>query len=104
MSDTEISQNIVNLINSYFNIDNWDFGETFYFSELASYIHNNMVGQVAQITIEPINNSSVNNLLEIRLNSDEMFMPVVKTNNIVVKNNLIYNPTVLASNNGANIQ
>jgi hypothetical protein len=105
MSDTEISQNVVNLINNYFNIDNWDFGETFYFSEMASYIHNNMVGQIAQISIEPVNTTtSVNSLLEIRLNSDEMFMPVLKTNNIVVRNNIVYNPTVLASNNGAIIQ
>ena len=102
LSDTEIKQRVIQLIDEYFDIDNWDFGETFYFSEMAGYIHRNMVGQVAQITIESTIDQSVH-LNEIRSNSDEMFLPVVTTSNIIVSDNIVYNPTVLASNNGASV-
>ena len=29
LMDNEIKTNIINAINDYFNIDNWDFGDTF---------------------------------------------------------------------------
>lgn len=102
MSDTEIKQNIILLINSYFSINNWDFGETFYFSELATFIHNNLIGQVAQIDIESVDpNLSNISLSEIKCNSDELFMPIVEAGNIIIKQNVNYNSTSLAANNGA---
>ena len=105
MSDTEIKQQVIKLISKYFNIDNWDFGETFYFTELAAYIHNNMIGQIAQITISPVNDiTNSSSLFEINADSDEMFMPVVTTSNIVVTENVVLNPTTVAANTGVNIR
>lgn len=105
MSDNEIKQSIIALINDYFDIDNWDFGETFYFTELAAYIHNNMIGQVAQVTIKPVaNDIDSQRLYEIRNDSDEMFMPVLDTSNIVVTNSILYNPTSIAANTGVSLQ
>jgi len=103
MSDTEIKQKVISLIESYFDIENWDFGETFYFTEMAAYVHNNMIGQVAQITLEPINMSiPKNSLFEIRIDSDEMFIPSLKSSDIVVNDNILYNPTSIAANTGVN--
>ena len=45
LSDTEVLQRVINLISTYFNIDNWDFGEDFYFTEMAAFIHN-MIGEI----------------------------------------------------------
>jgi hypothetical protein len=105
MSDNEIKQQIIRLINNYFSIDNWDFGETFYFTELAAYIHNNMIGQVAQVTIEPVDvNATATALFEIRNDSDEMFMPILSTNNIIVNENILLNPTTIAANTGVSLQ
>ena len=53
MSDTEIKQNVIRLITNYFNINNWDFGEDFYFTEMAAYIHNNLIGQRILISHRP---------------------------------------------------
>ena len=39
VSDSEIKNTVVSLMNSYFTIETFDFGDTFYFSELAGYIH-----------------------------------------------------------------
>ena len=48
LSDTEVKQRVINLISTYFNIDNWDFGEDFYFTEMAAFIHNNMIGEISR--------------------------------------------------------
>ena len=48
ISDNEIKTRVIAAINRYFEIDNWDFGDTFYFTELSSYIHQ----QVGYILIE----------------------------------------------------
>ena len=42
ISDNEIKTRVISAINTYFNIENWDFGDTFYFTELSSYIHPNV--------------------------------------------------------------
>jgi hypothetical protein len=104
MSDTEIQSRVIVLINQYFSIDNWDFGEDFYFTELAAYIHNNMIGQISQITIQPVSNDlQTTDLFEISGDSDELFLPVVQTNNVVISNTTIANPTSLAANPGVSI-
>lgn len=104
MSDNEIKQQVVTLINNYFNIDNWDFGETFYFTELATYIHNNMIGQVAQINIQPVDTqASTDALFEINNDSDEMFMPIIETSSIIVNDNVLINPTTIAANTGVSL-
>jgi hypothetical protein len=104
MSDTEIKSQVIKLINQYFSIDNWDFGEDFYFTELAAYIHNNMIGQISQVTIQPVGNDLPNSdLFEITADSDELFLPVLNSSNIVVTNTTFANPTSIASNSGVSI-
>ncbi len=105
LSDTEIKQEVIRLVNLYFSIDNWDFGDTFYFTELAAFIHNNTVGQVAQINIESVDNQAKPNaLFEIISDSDELFLPVITTSNVNVSKSIVYNPTSIAANSGVNIK
>lgn len=105
LGDVEIKQEVIRLIDQYFSIDNWDFGDTFYFTELAAYVHNNLVGQIAQLTIVPVDNqASIDALYEIYSDSDELFLPVVTTSNITVNRSVAYNPTSIAANSGVNIK
>ena len=99
LSDTEIKQRVINLIDTYFNIDNWDFGEDFYFTEMAAFIHNNMIGEISQITIDSVatpDNSTA--LFQINSSSDELFIPVVQANNIIVSSTSIGNLTTIGEN------
>ena len=99
LSDTEVKQRVINLISTYFNIDNWDFGEDFYFTEMAAFIHNNMIGEISQITISSVaDDSDGTRLFEIGCNSDELFLPVVKTSNVVVQNTSSANLTTISEN------
>ena len=53
ISDTEIKEKVVTAINFYFSIENWDFGDTFYFSELAAYLYNELSPDVLSVIIVP---------------------------------------------------
>ena len=104
MSDTEIKQNVIRLITNYFNINNWDFGEDFYFTEMAAFIHNNLIGQISQITIQPVGNDTNNTeLFEISASGDELFLPIVKSNNIVVNNTVAVNSTTIAESSTTSV-
>ena len=73
VSDNEVQASVIAAINSYFDIANWDFGETFYFSELAAYLHQQLVPNVASITIVPANQNSVfGSLLQVNCNINEI--------------------------------
>ena len=81
--------------------ENWDFGEDFYFTEMAAYIHNNMIGEISQVTIQPVGNSTdTKELFEITSAGDELFLPVVEASNIIVSNSIVSNSTTIAESTG----
>ena len=67
LTDNQIKQGIINAIDEYFDLDNWDFGDIIYTSELVAYIHKKMLTSIAFITILP---KSAN---DIRKRPEEMF-------------------------------
>ena len=74
-SESEIRNLVVTNLNNYFSIDKWDFGQTFYFSELASYIHSNMGGVVSSVVLVPLDPlKSFGDLYEIRSAPSEIFV------------------------------
>lgn len=91
-SDGEIKAQIVRLVNEFFDVRNWEFGETFYFSELAAYIHQNMSMDIASVVIVPRNEeSSFGNLFEIKAEPDEMFISSLTVDDIEIINTLTRN-------------
>jgi hypothetical protein len=84
-SNSEIISSVLTAMNNYFNINNWNFGDTFYFSELAAYLHNN-VGQYVSSAILVANNpnQSFGSLYEIQCAPYEIFVNAATANNIVV--------------------
>jgi hypothetical protein len=47
-SNNQIRSLVVAAMNAYFDLANWDFGATFYFSELAAYIHS-QIGTLCRV-------------------------------------------------------
>ena len=54
MTDQQIKSEILTVINLYFNIRNWDFGETFYATELFSLIHQRLPTEIASVVLVPV--------------------------------------------------
>jgi hypothetical protein len=76
---------VVAAINNYFDIANWDFGETFYFSELAAYLHSVLAPNIASITIVPASESSVfGSLLQINANFNEIIVSAATVDNVQI--------------------
>lgn len=87
-TDNDIKVKVLEKIGEYFDVNNWDFGETFYFTELAAYVHQEMNGLISSFVIVPQGSSSVfGDLFEITPLSSEMFIPDVSIEDIdIIKN------------------
>jgi hypothetical protein len=70
-SDSQIKDLVVAALNDYFTIEKWNFGDTFYFSELSAFIHSNIGSQVSSVVLVPLN---PNKSFEIRSAADEIFV------------------------------
>ena len=88
-SDSEIKSQVISEINSYFDIDNWDFGDTFYFSELAAFVHRQLGDIIGSVVIVPKDaNKSFGDLYEIRSAPHEIFANAATVNDVVLINSL----------------
>ena len=75
VSDSEVKSKLVEAINVYFNINNWDFGDTFYFSELGAWLHNEMSTLINSVIIVPKSSEQTfGSLFQIKSNFDEILV------------------------------
>jgi hypothetical protein len=89
LSDNEIKSSVVDAIDEFFNIANWDFGEAFYYTELAAYIHQQLQKSVASVVIVPTDaESEFGNLFQIRAEVNELFLSTATVNNIDIVKSL----------------
>ena len=85
VSDNDIISGTVAAINKYFDTANWDFGDTFYFSELSTYLHNALAPNVASIIIVPSNTDiAFGGLMQINANPDEIMVSAATANNVQI--------------------
>jgi len=84
-SDSEIRSAVLTQMNTYFNINNWNFGDTFYFSELSAYIHTNIGDLVSSCVIVP-NDPTLHfgDLYEIKCLPYEIFVNAATSNDVIV--------------------
>ena len=84
-TDNEIKSQVVEAINRFFLLNNWDMGESFYFTELAAFIHQSYPTIISSVALVPANSeSNFGNLFQVKAEVDELFLPVAKVNNIEV--------------------
>ena len=85
ISDNDVKSQVIAAINDYFNINNWDFGETFYFSELSAYLHNSLVPNVSSIIIVPDStSSSFGELFQINAEPNEIVTSAATVDNVQI--------------------
>jgi hypothetical protein len=85
VSDNDIKSQVITAINSYFDIANWDFGETFYFSELSEYLHNKLTPNVSSIIIVPnTGTAQFGNLYQINAEANEIIVSAATVDNVEI--------------------
>jgi len=84
-SDSEIRSAVLSAMNSYFNINNWGFGDTFYFSELSAYLHAQLGDLVSSVVLVPNDPTmSFGDLYEIKSAPFEIFVNGATANDVLV--------------------
>lgn len=85
VSDNDIKTSVIAAINSYFDVNNWDFGETFYFSELSAYLHSTLAPNIASIIIVPSSETSTfGSLLQINAEYNEIITSAATVENVQI--------------------
>lgn len=85
VSDNDVISGVVAALNKYFDTTNWDFGDTFYFSELSTYLHNALAPNVASVIIVPTNTDiAFGGLLQINSNPDEIMTSAATATNVQI--------------------
>jgi len=75
VSEAQIKTRVIAATNEFFALDNWDFGDAFYFTELAAYIHNQLAPDLLTVVIVPNQTGQVfGSLFQINSAADEIFI------------------------------
>lgn len=75
INDNDLKVRVINAINSFFDINNWDFGDRFYMAELTTYILNSCAPDLSNIVIVPKQTNQVfGSLFEIQSRADEILI------------------------------
>ena len=85
VSDGEIQTQIITAMNTYFAVGNFDFGETFYYTEMAAYIHQQLAGLIGSIVLVPLaSDAAFGDGFEVACRSDEVFISTAQVSDIVL--------------------
>ena len=75
VTDAIVKTRVINAINDFFALDNWDFGDSFYFTELAAFVHNRLAPDIMTVVIVPNQSGqSFGSLFQINSAADEIFI------------------------------
>lgn len=84
-SDSEIRSAVLTAMDNYFSINNWNFGDTFYFSELSAYLHAECGELISSAVLVPNDpNLTFGDLYEIKSAPYEIFVNAATANDVVV--------------------
>lgn len=89
VSDNEIRTRVVTAIDLFFSNASYDFGDTFYFTELAAFVHLQLAGLINSIVLIPESSSSeFGDLFQIVSRPDEIFLHDVSASDIDIVTNV----------------
>ncbi len=87
VADGEIKTRVISAVNEFFNVSRWDFGETFYYTELAAYIHQQLAGVIGSVVVVPMDEeASFGDVFEVRSRSDEVFISTAQVTDVEIIN------------------
>jgi hypothetical protein len=85
LSENDLRLRILATIDTYFAVENWDFGETFYMTELLAFIHQQLAPNVQTVVSVPKSDTeSFGRLFQIRSEPDQLFISAASAVDIEV--------------------
>lgn len=99
VTDNEVKSLVIQAVNNYFSLNFWDFGQSFFFTELAAYIHQQLATVVGSVVITPLNaQAKFGDLFEITCRADEIFISGARVTDVQIVPALT--ESVLGTSNG----
>ena len=94
LTNNQIKNSIVAITRNFFDITHWEFGETFYFSELAAVIHSELASEISSVVLVPTYTiNHFGNLYQVIAKEDEVFYPDITPTDVEMVTE--YNDVVL---------
>ena len=88
-SAADVTARILTAINQFFALANWDFGDTFYFTELSTYVMNQLAPDITNFVIVPKKSGQYfGSLFEVKCPSNEIFLSSATASEINVVSGL----------------
>jgi len=109
VNDDDVKVRVIQAINEYFALENWDFGDIFYFSELSAYVMNQLAPDIVTFVIVPDQaTQTFGSLFEIKSESDEIFISGATVDDVeiidaVTASRLKASGTVVSSTSTSNV-
>lgn len=84
--DNDLKLRALAAIDDYFDPDNWDFGETFYFTQLSAYVHQELAPDIESIVIVPkASGAKFGRGFQVRAEPDELFISGARPDDVEVR-------------------
>lgn len=94
LTDIQIKISIIDAVNKFFDINSWNFGESFNFTELSTSVHNTIPTQISSFVIVPTETQNLfGNLFQIHAEDNEILIPHITIDDIEFADALT--PTVI---------
>jgi hypothetical protein len=88
-SDNDIIARTITAFNRFFALENWNFGDTFYFSELSTYVMTQLTPDITNFVIVPKQGAQYfGSLFEIQCPSDKIFISCATAQDIAIVSGL----------------
>ena len=85
LTDNQIKTIIVTTVRNFFDITRWEFGETFYFTELAAAIHTALPVDISSVVLVPtLPQNLFGSMFQVIAAEDEIFYPDITVDDIEI--------------------
>ncbi len=83
MTDNQIKNIVITTVRNFFDPTLWEFGETFYFTEMAAAVHAALPIEISTFLIVPVyENNNFGELFQVLAAEDEIFYPDITENDV----------------------
>ena len=96
-NDNDLKIKILTAINEFFAIDNWEFGQKFYFTELSTYVMNLVSPNITNFVIVSKDKSIFGNLFEIDCLPNEILVSAATIDDIEIIDAITMNQLTINS-------
>jgi hypothetical protein len=85
LTDNEVANQIVSITQDFFDPNYWEFGETFYFTELATIIQTQLSTEIDTIVLVPLySTNQFGDLYEIQASQNQLFLADISVSNVQI--------------------